>query len=88
MSRRDPFVALVLEVVGGFLGFPGFGWIYAGRVGLGLSFLIGYFLFSGALGWVLAIVTVGLWCAVWPAQNLIVGALSGFLVYQWLERSR
>ena len=88
MSRREPFVALVLEIVGGFLGFPGIGWVYAGQVGWGLVFMVGYWLFDTALGWTLAILTMGLWCAVWPAQNLVVGAISGFLAYRWLERQK
>jgi TM2 domain-containing membrane protein YozV len=74
MTRKDPFLALVLEVAGGFFGFPGIGWIYAGQVGWGLVFMIGYWLLDWALGVFLAIVTMGLWCAIWPAQNLIVGA--------------
>ena len=88
MSRRDPFAALVLEIVGGFFGFPGIGWIYAGQVGWGLVFTVVYWLFDWALGLTLAILTVGLWCAIWPAQNLVVGAISGFLVYRWLERQQ
>jgi hypothetical protein len=88
MVRKDPFLALVLEVAGGFFGFPGIGWIYAGRVRWGLVFLVGYWLLDWALGVVLSILTLGLWCTVWPAQNLIVGAISGFVVYRWLEKTR
>jgi len=88
MVRKDPFLALVLEVAGGFFGFPGIGWIYAGRVKWGLIFLVGYWLLDWTLGVALAIVTLGLWCTVWPAQNLIVGAISGYLVYRWLEKTR
>jgi hypothetical protein len=88
MVRKDPFLALVFEVVGGFFGFPGIGWMYAGRVGRGLVFLVGYWLLDWALGVALSILTLGLWCTVWPAQNLIVGAISGFAVYRWLEKSR
>jgi TM2 domain-containing membrane protein YozV len=83
---RDPFVALVLEVVGGFFGFLGLGWIYAGRPVLGVALLIGYWLLDWAIGVTLSIVTVGLWCFVWPAQNLILGAISGYLAYRWLEK--
>jgi hypothetical protein len=86
--RKDPFVALVLEIAGGFFGLPGIGWVYAGQTLWGLVFMIGYWLFDWALGLVLAILTAGLWCTVWPAQNLIVGAISGYLVYRWLGRNR
>lgn len=86
MSRRDPFVALLLEVIGGFLGFLGLGWIYAGRPTVGILLLIGYALLDWVIGLTLAIASLGLWCFVWPAQNLIFGALSGYQVYRWLER--
>ena len=86
MSRKDPFVALALEIIGGFFGFPGIGWIYAGQVGRGLLFMVGYWIFDWALGVTLVILTLGLWCFVWPAQHLIIGAVSGFLVYRWLKR--
>ncbi len=84
---RDPFVALVLEVVGGFFGFLGIGWIYAGRPVTGILLLLGYWLLDWVVGITLSVVTlVGLWCFVWPAQNLIFGAVSGYLAYRWLER--
>ena len=83
---RDPFVALVLEVVGGFFGFLGFGWIYAGRPALGILLLICYWLLDWVIGLTLSIVTVGMWCFVWPAQNLILSAVSGYLAYRWLEQ--
>lgn len=86
MIRKDPFLALVLEIAGGFFGFPGLGWIYAGQVRRGLVFLVGYWLLDWAFGLTLAILSLGLWCAVWPAQNLIVGAISGYLVHRWLEQ--
>ena len=86
MIRKDPFVALALELAGGFFGFPGIGWIYAGQVSKGLVFMLGYWLLDWALGLTLAILTLGVWCTVWPAQNLIVGAISGFFAYRWLEQ--
>jgi hypothetical protein len=87
VRRKDPFLALILEIAGGFFGFPGLGWVYAGQVGWGLAFMIGYWLLDWALGLTLSILTLGLWCTVWPAQNLIVGAISGYLVYRWLQRN-
>lgn len=86
MQARDPFVALLLEVVGGFFGFLGIGWIYAGRSAMGILLLIVYWMLDWIIGLALAISTLGVWCCVWPAQNLIFGALSGYLAYRWLER--
>jgi TM2 domain-containing membrane protein YozV len=85
MRERDPMVALLLEVIGGFFGFLGIGWIYAGRPARGLILLVTYWLLEWIVGLILAIGTLGAWCLVWPAQNLLLGALSGYLVYRWLE---
>lgn len=84
--RQDPFVALVLEVVGGFFGFLGIGWVYAGRPAMGILLLVAYWLLDWVIGLTLSIATLGVWCCFWPAQNLIVGALSGYLAYRWAER--
>jgi TM2 domain-containing membrane protein YozV len=83
---RDPFVALLLEVVGGFFGFLGIGWIYAGRPVKGVVLLLGYWLLDWIVGLVLSFATLGVWCFIWPAQNLVLGAISGYLAYRWLER--
>ena len=84
-GNRDPNVAMALELAGGFFGFLGIGWIYAGRPVLGVALLIGYWLLDWLVGVTLSILTLGVWCLVWPAQNLIFGALSGYLVRRWLE---
>jgi TM2 domain-containing membrane protein YozV len=86
MHRQDPFVALLLEVVGGFFGFLGIGWMYAGRPVMGIILLITYWILDWVIGLALSIGTLGAWCFVWPAQNLIFGALSGYLAYRWLQQ--
>jgi len=85
---RDPAVALLLEVIGGFFGLLGIGWIYAGRSVGGVVLLLGYWLLDWVIGLTLAIGTLGAWCCVWPAQNLLFGLVSGCGVYRWLERRR
>lgn len=87
-SSRDPNVAMVLEVVGGFFGFLGIGWIYAGRPAFGVALLIGYWLLDWLLGITLSVLTLGLWCFIWPAQNLVFGAISGYLVNRWIQDNR
>ncbi|NLE99564.1 MAG: hypothetical protein GX601_01155 [Anaerolineales bacterium] len=84
---RDPFVALLLEIVGGMFGVLGLGWIYAGRPGLGVTLLVGYWLLDWAVGLALSIVTVGAWCCIWPAQNLVLAALSGYFAYRWISQA-
>ena len=86
MARRDPLVALLLEVIGGVFGFLGLGWIYAGRPVLGIALLVGYWVLDWVIGLALSIVTLGAWCAIWPAQNLVLGALSGYLAHRWIGR--
>jgi hypothetical protein len=86
MHERDPFVALILEVIGGFFGFLGLGWIYAGRPAGGILLLVSYWLLDWVIGLMLSVATAGAWCLVWPAQNLIFGAISGYLAHRWLER--
>ena len=87
MRRRDPFMALLLEIVGGFFGFLGIGWIYAGQPAVGILLLVGYWLLDWMIGLALAAVTLGAWCCVWPAQNLVFAAISGYLAYRWLEQN-
>ena len=88
MHERDPFIALMLEVLGGFFGFLGIGWIYAGRAERGILLLIIYWLLDWVIGLTLTIVTFGAWCCIWPAQNLLFGAISGYLVYRWMEENQ
>lgn len=85
-NGRDPFIALVLEVVGGFFGILGIGWIYAGRPLMGVLLLVSYWLLDWIVGITLCFATALIWCFIWPAQNLIFGAISGYLAYRWLEQ--
>lgn len=79
-------VALLLELIGAFVGLLGIGWIYAGRPAGGVALLVSYWLLDWIVGLILAVVTLGAWCFVWPAQNLLFGALSGYGVYRWLKQ--
>ena len=86
--RKDPLAAFLLEVlIGGFLGFLGIGWIYTGRVALGLILLIVYC----ALWWMIALVmtvfTAGAWLFCVPVQNLFFGAISGYFAYRAAQRT-
>jgi hypothetical protein len=87
MTRKDPLLALMLEVLGGFFGILGIGWMYAGQIPLGVAILVAYIVVADTLSCALAILTAGLWCFVLPAQNLIFGALSGYLVYRRMQEN-
>ena len=39
---KDPSTGLLLELIPGFFGFIGIGWLWAGEVGLGVGLLLGY----------------------------------------------
>jgi|GEM_PF-2909025 len=59
---RDPAIASILEIVLGFGGLPGMGWIYADRIGTGLQILLGYWAFLFVLFgayFVISVLTLG-----------------------------
>ncbi len=55
---KDRSLAAILEAIGGFFGFMGLGWLYAGQVGKGLTFLIGYWVYLIVAG-LLSTITMG-----------------------------
>jgi hypothetical protein len=63
-----PGTAFLLEMIGGWLGFMGLGWIYAGRPRRGLVILVGWLVFVGIEA-LLNFVVVGV-CR-WPKRGLI-----------------
>ena len=85
-TPRDPGIALILEIIPGLLGFPGFGWIYAGNVARGIATLIGYWLLVGVeflLGSLFSVVTLGLGtCIVVPAVIVMNGGYIGLSAHQ------
>ncbi len=70
--------ALVLEILPGLFGLLGFGWIYAGETGKGVTWLIGFFIWS-VVGAVIATLTAFIGC-------LCVLPISGFLIYMSASR--
>ncbi len=62
---KDPGTGLLLEMIPGFFGFMGVGYLWAGEVGLGLAIMVGYWLFWGAFA-VLAVLTLGLLLCLLP----------------------
>ncbi|MBU1747186.1 MAG: hypothetical protein KKA73_05820 [Chloroflexi bacterium] len=85
---KDPLAAFLLEfLVGGFLGFLGIGWIYTGRVLLGLILLVAYCALWWTIAAIMTIVTAGGWIVCIPIQNLFFGALSGYFAYRYAQRT-
>ncbi len=78
--RKDRALALVLELLPGFFGFMGFGWMYADQVGVGLAILIGFWVFLCAeVGVALVTLGVSLFCT--APLHLILLAASAVLLY-------
>jgi len=48
-TGKDRGIALILELVAGFFGFLGIGWLYAGKTTEGVLLLVGYFVFNGIM---------------------------------------
>lgn len=46
-STKDPNTAMVIEIVAGYFGFLGIGYLYAGRTAAGLLRLFGWWAFIG-----------------------------------------
>lgn len=57
-SGQSVSTAMIIEIVAGFFGFLGIGWIYAGRTGQGIGLLLGWWALI-AIGVIFAVVTFG-----------------------------
>jgi hypothetical protein len=58
-AAKDPGAGLLIELVPGFFGFLGIGYLWAGETAIGLALLIGYWSFWAIVG-VLTVLTLGL----------------------------
>ncbi len=77
---KEPSTGLLLELLG-LVGFAGIGWLWAGRTGLGLLMLFGFWAFM-AVEFVLLFVLVG-FCLV--PFNFIIPVASALLIQKYLR---
>lgn len=86
IAPKSRSAAILLEVIPGLFGILGIGWIYAGRVNVGVPVLIGGLLFAFLLA-VVVILTMG--CGVVLAFPiwLVAMGLSAFLLNQEMNRT-
>lgn len=86
-SRKDPNTAMIIEILAGFFGFMGIGYLYAGYTLGGLLRLFGWFfcIFVAVL-MMLVTLGIGLIC-IFPLM-LIAPVISGLLLKQKLERDQ
>jgi TM2 domain-containing membrane protein YozV len=72
-SLKSRGTALLLEILPGLFGFYGIGWIYAGKVGTGLAYLLGMLLIWVPISVLLLSVTAGIsLCFTLPVNVLIL----------------
>ncbi len=83
-AGKDRGLALVLEVLGSVFGFMGLGWMYVGKVELGLAWLIGYWIATGAL-LVFDLITLGLGLCLHIPLAIGAWALSAVLLRRHME---
>jgi hypothetical protein len=78
-SVPDPNTAFVLEFVLGLFGFLGIGWVYAGRIPLGLVMLAGWWIIV-ASGFGGSLLSGGLGCCLWLPVHFVAPFVSALLV--------
>ena len=77
-------IAALLELVGGYFGLLGLGWIYGGDILRGVFFLIGYLVLL-SVGGTLVAFTLGLLAIIFVPLYFIVPIISAFKVHQFVN---
>jgi TM2 domain-containing membrane protein YozV len=76
-STKDRNIALVLEILPGLFGILGIGWIYSGKTGTGIAWLIGYLIWTGIVI-TAAVLTGFMACFCTVPINLICVGISAY----------
>lgn len=84
MSNNKATIAAILELVGGYLGLLGLGWIFGGDLLRGILILFGYMIVLG-IGSFLVWVTFGLLGIILVPLYFVVPLISAFKVYQFVN---
>jgi len=82
---KDRNLALILEILPGFFGLLGIGWIYSGNMGVGIALLVGYGLWN-LLALVIAVFTGGIACFCTLPLNVIVMITSALLLNSYIQK--
>ena len=83
-SNNKAIIAVILELVGGYLGLLGLGWIFGGDVLRGILILLGYAILLGVGGFLVAI-TFGILGLIFVPLYIIVPVISAFKVYEFVN---
>lgn len=86
-SRKDSNTAMIIEILAGFFGFMGIGYLYAGYTLGGLLRLFGWF-FCMFVAVFLMLVTLGIGLICIFPLMLIAPVISGLMLKQKLERDQ
>ena len=87
MSNNKATIAVILELVGGYFGLLGFGWMYGGDLLKGILILFGYMILLGISGFLVAI-TFGLLGLIFVPLYIIVPIVSAFKVHQFIKSNQ
>ncbi len=82
MSNNKPMIAAIIELIGGYFGLLGVGWIYGGDLLKGILILIGYFILLG-IGGTLTAITFGFLGLIFVPLYIIAPIISAIKVYQF-----
>ena len=83
---KDRNIALVLEILPGLFGILGIGWIYSGKTGTGLAWLIGYLVWSG-IAITAAVLSGFTLCFCTVPINLICVGISAFALNSYTKNN-
>jgi len=84
MSNNKATIAAILELVGGYFGLLGLGWMFGGDLLKGILILFGYMILL-SIGGFLVWITLGLLGLIFVPLYIIVPIISAFKVYQFVN---
>lgn len=84
MSNNKATIAAIIELIGGYFGLLGFGWMYGGDLLRGILILFGYMILLGVGGFLVGI-TFGLLGLIFVPLYIIVPIISAFKVHQFVN---
>jgi len=84
MSNNKATIAVLLELIGGYFGLLGFGWMYGGDLLRGILILFGYMILLGVGGFLVGI-TFGLLGLIFVPLYIVVPIISAYKVHQFVN---
>ena len=83
---KDRSIAIILEILPGLFGILGIGWIYSGKTGVGLAWLIGYLIWS-IIAVTAAVLTGFLACFCTVPVNLVCVGISTLALNSYIKNN-